>query len=311
MSEPTVAPKPVKPSILVMLDPDPQPSLFDAVVGIDAGVDHLLRYGGVTVSQVRDLVHGAIFTRGPADLKRTAIFVGGSDVDAAERLMEAVHAAFFSDFRVSTMLDPNGANTTAAAAIRAGLKSLGRNHAQAGPQPLEGIRTAVLGGTGPVGRRVARLAARLGAQVALGSRDLLRAQQAIHGITQAAGLPTDRFTPFDRVEVLSEFAPALVVACGAAGVTLLGTAERDALVSSLHVIIDLNAVPPAGVEGVAVTAKDQPLTPSDPSSPRVWGALGVGGLKMKLHRRVVQMLFETSQSTFDAETILDVARTMD
>ena len=31
---------------------------------------------------MQGLVHGAIFTRGPKDLKSTAIFVGGSDVSA-------------------------------------------------------------------------------------------------------------------------------------------------------------------------------------------------------------------------------------
>ena len=33
--------------ILVCLDTDPQPSVFDAVVAVDAGVDQLLRHGGV------------------------------------------------------------------------------------------------------------------------------------------------------------------------------------------------------------------------------------------------------------------------
>ena len=57
-----------KPKILIQLDTDPQPSVFDAVVAVDAGVDHLFRHGGVTPENVRDLVYGALFTRGPADL---------------------------------------------------------------------------------------------------------------------------------------------------------------------------------------------------------------------------------------------------
>ena len=64
--------------ILIQLDTDPQPSVFDRVAALDAGADQLFSYGNVTPEQVRDLVHGAIFTRGPADLKRTAIFIGGS-----------------------------------------------------------------------------------------------------------------------------------------------------------------------------------------------------------------------------------------
>ncbi len=57
---------------------------------------------------MRGLVHGAIFTRGPKDLKNTAIFIGGSSMPAAERLLVAAREAFFGPFRVSMMLDPNG-----------------------------------------------------------------------------------------------------------------------------------------------------------------------------------------------------------
>ena len=54
--------------ILLQLDTDPQPSTFDAVVAVDAGADVLLRHGGVSVDSVVPLVHGAMFTRGGADL---------------------------------------------------------------------------------------------------------------------------------------------------------------------------------------------------------------------------------------------------
>jgi methylenetetrahydrofolate/methylenetetrahydromethanopterin dehydrogenase (NADP+) len=73
--------------ILLCLDTDAQPSVFDSVVAIDAGVDQLLRHGAVTPEAVRDLVYGAMFTRGPADLKNTGVFIGGSDVAAGERLL--------------------------------------------------------------------------------------------------------------------------------------------------------------------------------------------------------------------------------
>src|SRR5438309_7854554 len=105
---PDARPRPMsstKPTILVQLDTDPQPSVFDAVVAVDAGVDHLFRHGGVTPENVRDLVYGALFTRGQGDLHRTAIFVGGSDVSAGEAVMMAVEATFFANFRVSVLLD--------------------------------------------------------------------------------------------------------------------------------------------------------------------------------------------------------------
>ena len=65
------------PRILLQLDPDSHASVFDAVVAIDVGVDKLLQHRDVRPEQVRDLVNGCIFTRGPSDLHNTAIFIGG------------------------------------------------------------------------------------------------------------------------------------------------------------------------------------------------------------------------------------------
>ena len=72
-----------KPTILVQLDTDPLPSVFDRVVAVDAGVQHVFSYGGVTPQNVVPLVHGCIFTRGGKDLARTAVrFSWDGDVDA-------------------------------------------------------------------------------------------------------------------------------------------------------------------------------------------------------------------------------------
>src|SRR5207237_2887809 len=147
-----------KRKILIQLDSDAQPSVFDRVVAIDAGADEVFGYGSVRPEQVRDLVHGAIFTRGPKDLKSTAIFIGGSDVAAGERLLEEVRRHMLPQFglRVSVLLDANGANTTAAAAVRAASRHIQLNNASA----------LVLRGTGRLAQRVARLLARPGAAVA-------------------------------------------------------------------------------------------------------------------------------------------------
>src|SRR5208283_2649706 len=151
-----------KRKILIQLDSDAHPSVFDRVVAIDAGVEELFSYGNVRPEQVQGLVHGAIFTRGSADLKHTAIFVGGSDVAAGEKLLAEVRKHMLPKFglRVSVLLDANGANTTAAAAVL-----LAARHVD-----LATARALVLGGTGPVGQRVALLLAGQGAEVRVGSR---------------------------------------------------------------------------------------------------------------------------------------------
>src|SRR4029078_6421296 len=87
-----------KRKILFQLDSDPHPSVFDRVVAVDAGADEVFSYGGVRPAGGRALVHGAIFTRGPKDLKRTAFFIGGSDVVAGERLLEEVQKHMVPQF---------------------------------------------------------------------------------------------------------------------------------------------------------------------------------------------------------------------
>jgi len=102
----------------------------------------------VVEGDVRDLVHGAIFTRGLKDLKHTAVFIGGADMAAGERLLAAARAAFFGPFTVSVMLDSNGSNTTAVAAVAKVIQTVG---------DVTGARAVVTAGTGPVGQRVAGL----------------------------------------------------------------------------------------------------------------------------------------------------------
>src|ERR1700735_3558206 len=130
----------MKPKILIQLDTDSQASVFDGVVAIDAGVEHLFRHGGVTPENVRDLVYGALFTRGPSDLSATAIFIGGANVAAGEAVLDKVKKTFFGPFKVSVLFDANGANTTAAAAVMAALQSQGGS--------VDGVSVAVLAATG-------------------------------------------------------------------------------------------------------------------------------------------------------------------
>jgi hypothetical protein len=287
----------MKPKILIQLDTDPQPSVFDAVVAIDAGAEHLLRHGGVTPENVRDLVYGALFTRGPADLAATAIFIGGSNVTAGEALLDAVRKTFFGPFRVSVLLDANGANTTGAAAVIAALTSNGGS--------LEGVSAAVLAATGPVGQRAARLLCRLGAKVAVGSRSLDRAAALAESI-QGTTLGTVRPFAGSSADALGEALKdcAVVISAGAAGITLLPASVWHDL-AALKVVIDLNAVPPLGIEGIEATDKNAVR-----NHVRAWGALGVGGTKMKIHKKAIQELFTSNDRILDAEQVLALGRSL-
>jgi hypothetical protein len=280
-----------KRKILIQLDSDPLPSVFDRVVAVDAGVDELFSYGGVRPEQVQSLVHGAIFTRHPDDLKRTAFFIGGSDVAAGERLLAEVQKHMLPKFglRVSVLLDANGANTTAAAAVRAAARH----------GTLSKTRAAVLGGTGPVGQRVALLLARQGAAVRVGSRQQDRAKTVCERIaSRVAGAQLEPAATGDSAGLLAAVQGCeLVIAAGAAGAVLLPKAERTQA-KSIRILIDLSAVPPLGIEGIDVTDKAK-----ERDGISCYGAIGVGGTKMKIHRAAVARLFESNDQVLDAEEV--------
>lgn len=283
-----------KPRILVQLDCDPQPSVFDGVVAVDADVDHLFRHGGVAPDQVRELVYGTIFTRGVEDLRWTALFVGGSDVAASEKLFSEVKKTFFGPMRVSVMLDPNGANTTAAAAVL----SAAKHHKLAGANAL------VLGGTGPVGSRVARLLALEGAQVAVGSRRRERSEAVCEAIRQRNADAKLTALELNSEEAISaELSDVqIVIAAGAPGVELASAAARQSS-KSLVVAIDLSAVPPLGLAGVDVTDRAK-----DRDGVIAYGAIGVGGTKMKIHKECLRRLFTANDLVLDAEEVYRVGQ---
>ncbi len=280
--------------ILVQLDTDAQPSVFDAVVAVDSHVDQLFRHASITPENVVGLVHGAIFTRGPEELHYTALFLGGSDVVAAERVFEVVKKTFFGPMRVSVMFDPNGANTTAAAAVLAAGKHV----------PLAGATATVLAATGPVGQRAVRLLAREGATVRVASRTLDRAQAVVDAVRSRvpeANLQAVATSDDASTSAALEGA-SVVIAAGAAGKTLISEPVLKAA-ASLRVAIDLNAVPPAGIVGIGVMDKAKSL-----GSLTVYGAIGVGGTKMKIHKQAVRSLFEANNRLLDAEELYEIGR---
>ncbi len=280
--------------ILIQLDTDAQASTFDRVVAVDAGVEELFSYGAIHADNAEALVHGAMFTRGPQDLNNTAIFVGGSDVAAGEALFRKVQQTFFGPVRVSVMMDSNGSNTTAAAAVLCAQQHL----------DVAAVETLVLGGTGPVGLRAAQILASLGAKVRLGSRSKARAEQACAAIRE--DVPNGKLTPVatgNETETLQACGGvSLIIAAGAAGVQLLSAEQRGSL-DALKVAIDLNAVPPLGLEGVGMMDKAKEV-----DGVICYGAIGVGGLKMKIHKAAVQRLFESNDQVLDTAAIYEIGQ---
>ncbi len=281
--------------LLFQLDTDPHAAVFDTVVGFDGGADHVIGHGGCAPDNIRALVDGAIFTRSPKEKKNTALFIGGSDMDAGEKLLDSIQKIFFADFRVSVMLDSNGSNTTAAAAVARLMSSGG----------ISGKKVVILGGTGPVGQRAAIMLAREGADVALCSRNQGRAQTACDAVKNRFGVDVSALgaaTNEERAKAVED--AQIVIATGAGGVQLLAK-EHWQDNPNIEMLADANATPPLGIEGVDMMDKGAVR-----NGKIVWGAIGFGALKLALHRACIAKLFDRNDQIFDAEEIFALAKTM-
>ena len=283
--------------ILVQLDGDRMPSVFDAITAYDAGADLVLQYGGVAPDDVRGLVYGAMFTRGPADLHNSAIFIGGADVAKGEALFREARGAFFGPLQVSVMLDANGCNTTAAAAVTKLLSV----------EDLTGKKVVVLAGTGPVGQRASGLLAKAGADVTvaetLPTQTLERAQAACAAIEMRFGVHVTAAAAAGADAVRQVLEGARAVLCtGAAGIALVPEAIWKES-ASLRVLGDLNAVPPLGIEGTKANWNGEVV-----DGKVAFGALGIGDLKMKVHHRAIARLFEQNDAVLDAEEVFTLAK---
>jgi threonine dehydrogenase-like Zn-dependent dehydrogenase len=282
-------------NLLVQLDSSRHPSVFDQVVAYDGGADRIMSYGGVTPEDVRDLVHGCIFTRATKDLRHTAVWIGGNNMSQGEQLLAMAQDALFAPFTVSIMLDSNGSNTTAVAAVVKIEQALG---------DVRGKRALILAGTGPVGQRAAGLLAKGGAEVTITSRKPEQGEKARRSIGE-------RFQVQVKSETLTDAAQAaamlegtdILLNSGPAGVQMVSRGVWTG--KGVKVAVDLNAVSPLGIEGVDLNDAGQVR-----DGAIAFGAFGVGNFKTKLHKRCIARLFETNDIVLDAETIADIARGM-
>ncbi|NPV76293.1 MAG: methylenetetrahydrofolate dehydrogenase [Anaerolineae bacterium] len=283
--------------ILLQLDSDRHASSFDAIAAYEAGVDQVLSFGGVGLDDLPKLVYGAVFTRSREALRDTAIYIGGSSVPLGEAMLKTIcEKIFFDSKRVSVMADPNGSNTTAAAAV----VKIGR------VVSLSGKRAVVLAGSGPVGVRTAALLAKEGCHVALTSRRLERAQEARRLVRERFGLEVEPVETRDEAGMRSVLQGAdIALGAGAAGAALI---HEDLWASNptLEAVVDTNAVPPLGIGGV--DALDNGALRH---GKLVFGALAVGLLKMKIHLAALASLFERNDRVLDLEELYEIGKTLE
>lgn len=279
-------------TILHFLTPLKNVSPFDVNMAADAGFDHIVPYTQVTLEEIRPLVQDAIFSRAPAHGRATAMLIGGRDPLLALDMLEAAKAAMLPPmFAISVMADPSGAFTTAAAMIAMVEKTL-----RARGLELADRRLLVFGATGPVGRIAGLMAALAGARVTLVGHD------GPTRVRQAAGELGGRFNVWlegadgsDSEKKKALLAEAeIVLAAGKAGVRVLEAAELAAA-RALRIAVDVNAVPPSGIEGLAPTDAGKPLAGTEAVG---IGALAVGQLKFKTEHALLASMRDAEPRRF-------------
>lgn len=283
-----------KPFILHMLTPARNVSPFDVNMAYDAGYNVVVPYGHVTLDLIPGLVQDAIFSRGPKGVKRTAIFIGGRDIALAADMLEAARHAMVPPFEISVFADPSGAFTTAAAMMACVERQLALAH-RAG---LSGKQVLILGGTGPVGAAAAVLACAAGALVRIASSSsAARARttaEEVNARYRATTEPADCSASGRKAEFLRD--AEIILGTAKAGVQVLSKAELGGA-PRLLVAADVNAVAPAGIEGLGVMDDGAPLAGGSAGTVGI-GALAIGNIKYQVQRCLFEDMLQAEKPLY-------------
>lgn len=298
-----------KRSILHMFDPMPNNSPFDINMALDAGFDVLMPYSNVKLESIQNLTQDAIFSRSPSGIKKTGIFIGGRDIGLAIDMLEATKPAMVPPFEVSVFADPSGAYTTAAALVACVEKALQQTHGK----ELKDCRALVFGGTGPVGIATGVIASLQGADTALVDHlSLDTANDAAKQYNRRFNSTLKGAVAKNDAEKIALLADTDIVFCTAkAGIRVL-SASVLSQTQQLKVAGDVNAVPPAGVEGIGLNDMAAPLIHASQAPNAVGvGALAVGNVKYKTQHELLKSMLETDKPVFiDFREAFSKARTL-
>lgn len=289
--------------ILHMLTPLSQMSPFDVNMALDAGFDAVVPYTGVSLDEVNGLVQDAIFSRPPDAGADTGVFIAGKDVSLALDMFKAAKKAMVPPFEVSVFADPAGSFTTAAAMVAKVEKALDKKFGRG----LKGTRVTIFGATGVVGFCTAVIAAKEGAHVTIVGHDgVERVGKVAAEIAQRFKVevtPADGST--DAMKAALVQASEVVLSAAKAGVQVLSKTElKDA--GSLLVAADVNAVPPSGIEGLAVNDDSAALEGLNGVG---IGALAIGNVKYKTEFGLFQKMIGAKKPVaFDFQDAFELAR---
>ncbi len=290
-------------NILHMVTPNKHASPFDVNMALDAGYDAVLTYTNVSVDEVTGLVQDAIFSRPPKVGVRTGMFFGGKNASVALDMLAKAKKALVPPFGISFFADPAGSFTTAAAMVACAEKVL-KDKKQ---RSLAGLKVAVFGATGVVGFAAAVIAALEGSEVTLVGYDgIKRVSEAAAGIKSRFNVGVQAADGSDDQKKSAILADAEAAFCaGRAGITILSQAQIAAA-KRLLIAADVNAVPPAGVEGMDMQANGQELAAHGALG---LGPLAIGNIKYKTEFGLFRKMIDASKPVqFDFRDAFTLAR---
>lgn len=291
-------------TILHMLTPLKQMSPFDVNMALDAGYDHVIPYTDVTLADVGNLVQDAIFSRPPDAGVATGIFLAGKDAALALDMLDAAKRAMVPPFEVSVFADPAGSFTTAAAMVAKVEKALAKQHGR----DLSGAKVAIFGATGVVGYCTAVIAAREGATVTIAGHDgVERVRHIVQSVKDRFGVDVDAVdgsTEDHKAAILAK--AEIVLTAAKAGVQVISS-EQLRSAGKLLVAADVNAVPPAGIEGIKVNANGEALHGQAVGI----GPLSIGNVKYKTQAGLfARMISAEKPVVFDFQDAFTLARSL-
>jgi methylene-tetrahydromethanopterin dehydrogenase len=290
-------------NILHMVTPTKHISPFDANMAVDAGYDAVLTYSNVTLDDITGLVQDSIFSRPPKTGVRSAMFFGGKNASLALDMLTKARKALVPPFGMSFFADPAGSFTTAAAMVACVERILKEKH----QRRLESLKLAIFGATGVVGYAAAVIAALERSSVTIVGYDgIKRVTDSANEIRTRFNVevrPADGSDDSKKTAILKE--NEAVLCAGRAGVQILSKAQL-AGATNLLVVADVNAVPPAGIEGLDMQANGDALTPNGTVG---LGPLAIGNIKYKTEFGLFQkMIAATKPVQFDFRDAFVLAR---
>jgi methylene-tetrahydromethanopterin dehydrogenase len=293
------------PHLLFYLDTDPKASPFDICMAYDAGYNAVIPYENVTAEDSKTIALDALLSRGPKGAKNTVFMIGGKNAEKAEEVLEAVKNAMFPPFKGNIIVDPAGAYTTAAAMVAKAENALVSNKLG----ELKDKTCAIMG-TGAVGQIAAVLLAKMGCNVMIASLNPKRVDGKEHAERIAKLLAKDHGvqvegvyapTAASKIEILKK---ADVIMC--AGIRGIQIIDKEMLneVKHMKVLLDINAVPPLGIEGINLKDDMKEIM----SGIFAIGAIAVGELKHKLEREILREARTSGKDVFNYNVALPLAR---